>query len=100
MTTQERFSEDWGIDGDRVPVIVRMAKECGKLNEKGCNGDPHPRNPNPDDKNRSMELWDHACAVATSELLRYVERFGFTAVAYTGLYPTLMRGDRFVEIPY
>lgn len=95
-----RFAADWGIDIDRVGVIVRLARECGKLNEKATNGDPHPRNPNPDDKNRNMELWSHDCDVATAELLRYVETYGFTAIAYTGLYPTLKRGAQFVEVPY
>lgn len=100
MTTQERFATDWGIDIDRVLVIVRMAKECKRLNEKFSNGDPHPRNPDPADKNRNAELWGNAVDVAANELLRYVERFGFTGIEFAGLGPTLKRGEQFVEVPY
>lgn len=93
MTVQERFAADHSVDIDRVGVIVRMARECGNLNEHYSNGDPHP-------KNRNAELWGNAVDVASAELLRYVERFGFTDVVYTGLGPTLMKGKTFVEIPY
>ena len=86
---------------DRVLVMVRRAKELGKMNEKFCNGDYHPANKlAPADKNKNAELWAHAIKVGTQELLRYVETYGFTDVIYTGLGPTLKRGERFVEIPY
>ncbi len=101
MTTQERFAEDWGMPLDRVGKLVRLARECGKLNEHYCNGDPHPANTHrPDDKNKNAELWDHAHDLASHDLLRFVETYGFTEVVHTGLGPTLKRGEQFVEIPY
>ncbi len=100
-TTQERFAADWGMDVDRVHKLVRLARECGKLNEHFCNGDPHPANKlAPDDKNKNAELWGNAVDVATADLLSFVEAYGFTGIEYTGLGPTLKSGDRFVEVPY
>ena len=100
MTTQDRFAKDWGMDIDRVHKMVRIAKDCGRLNEKAVNGDPHPRNSNSEDKNRNMELWQHDCDVSTAELERFVNSYDFQEVAYTGLYPCLKKDGNFIEIPY
>ena len=100
MTNQERFVADWHIDVDRVHKIVRLAKEIGKLNEHFCNGDPHPGNPTPEDKNRNSELWGNAVDVAVAELAGFANAYGFTEVVFTGLGPTLKRGSQFVEVPY
>ena len=99
MTPVQRFASDWNMPEDRVTTMVRLAKSCGRLNEKACNGDPHPHNRTPSDKNHNSEMWTHDCNVATAAMERFVEAYGFT-VAYTGLYPCLKRGEQFVEIPY
>lgn len=100
MTTQKRFAEDWKMDVDRVHMIVSLAKECARANEHSVNGDPHPRNPVKDDKNANSKLWLHDCDVLTASLERYISSYGFTGVVYTGLGPTLKRGDLYVEVPY
>ena len=96
----KRFADDHGVDIDRVPVIVRLADECCRLNTMYCNGDPHPHNPDPTDKNRNAELWGNATDVAAAELGRYVERFGFR-VEFNGLRPCLRdAAGRYIEIPH
>ena len=97
---RERFAKEHGIDVDRVNVIVRLADECAKLNEKYCNGDPHPRNPTPTDKAKNSELWGNAVDVAAAELQRYVDRFGLK-VQFTGLRPCLQdKAGRWFDIPH
>ncbi len=101
MTTQERFAEDWGMPVGRVEQLVGLARECAQLGEHVCNGARHPRNKlHPEDKNKNAQLWGNAQDVATAELLRLAESYGFTDVIYAGLGPTLKRGEQFVEIPY
>jgi len=98
---QERFATEYGVDIDRVPVLTRLADECARMGEKECNGDPHPRNPEPTNKSESARLWGHARDVAAAELLRYAERFGFVKVDFAGLRPCLRdKAGRYVEIPH
>jgi hypothetical protein len=100
MTRRERFAEEYGMDLDRVHKLVRMAAECKSLNERYSNGDPHPESRVSSDKNRNAELWSNALDVATAELVRFVQQYGFDGVAYTGLAPTLKRAGRYVEVPF
>lgn len=100
MTSAERFAHEYGIDVDRVAVLVRLGVECAQLGTHECNGDPHPRNPDKSDKNVNARLWGHDRDVAAAELLRYAETYGFTAVEFNGLYPTLKKNERDVYLPY
>jgi len=102
MTTQERFAEEYEMAMRRVQLIRGIANRCGQQNEKACNGDPHPAlavwaNK---DKNLCTKRWQADLDESTQQLLDTVKGHGFTGVEYTGLYPTLKRGDQFVEIPY
>ena len=36
----------------------------------------------------------------TAQIAALVKPYGFTGVEYTGLGPTLKRGEQYVEIPY
>lgn len=99
MTERERFAADYGIDVDRVGKMARYAAEAKYHNEKACNGDPHPLNRNPEDKNRNSELWAHRVEIDANELLRLAQQYGFDSVEFTGLRPCLKKAGRFVEIP-
>ena len=85
---------------DRVNTLVRLAKECGKLNELAVNGDPHPRVYDKTDKIANAKRWEQDLNGATAELERFAQQYGFTSVVYTGIGPTLKKGETFVEIPY
>jgi hypothetical protein len=100
MTAQERFAEDWGMPLVGVQMMVETAMKCGRCNEAAVNGDRHRNSDNRDDKNANTKEWLRDLERQTEELLKIVKPYGFTAIAYTGLGPTLRRGDRYVEIPY
>ncbi len=100
MTVQERFAEDWSMPQDKVREMVALAKRAGDANTHSCNGDPHPSYPNASDKNHNSQRWGAIVDDLTRQIAALVAPFGFTEVVYTGLGPTLKRGERFVEIPY
>jgi hypothetical protein len=100
MTAKERFAEDWKMPLAEVGQLVKLARDAGKCNEAFSNGDWHSSNANPADKNRNAQLWGAEVDAHTVRILALVKPYGFTAVEYTGLGPTLKRGEQFVEIPY
>jgi hypothetical protein len=100
MTAQERFAEDWKMPLAKVRQLVSFAKRAGDANTHYCNGDPHPSYPNASDKNFNAQRWGAIVDDLTKQIADLVKPYGFTEIVYTGLGPTLKRGDRFVEIPY
>jgi hypothetical protein len=100
MTAQERFAEDWKMPLQDVQRVRRLAKWAGKGNEHYCNGDPHEDATDQTDKNECAKLWAAEVDAASEGILLIVRDYGFTAIEYTGLGPTLKRGEQFVEVPY
>lgn len=100
MTTQERFANDYGMTLETVRELVTLAKWAGRGNEGECNGDPHADSPDRTDKAANARCWARDVERITGQIERLVTPYGFTAVVYTGLGPTLKRGEVYVEIPY
>jgi hypothetical protein len=100
MTVQERFAADYGMPLELVQKLVRLANRAGLCNEHACNGSPHPFSGDKADKNANAELWNDEVNRITRQIADLVRPYGFTAVEYTGLGPTLKRGEQFVEVPY
>lgn len=96
----KRFAADYNMAAGMVEILSRLADTCARTNEKGCNGDPHPSNPDPADKNENARLWGKDLEVFTARLAGMVEPAGLT-VEYAGLRPCLRDGaGRYVEIPH
>lgn len=100
MTVRERFAREHGMTGDEVRRLVRLARMAGERNERFCNGDPHPNSSDPEDKSENSAHWATSMNAVTDAIIELITPHGFTGVEYTGLGPTLKRGERFVEIPY
>lgn len=100
MTVQERFAQDWNMPLLAVQMLVEYARKCFRANVGYCNGDPHRNSDDKKDKNANAKEWQRDLGRLTDRLRILVEPYGFTDVAYTGLGPTLMRGTRYVDIPY
>ena len=98
-SARARFARDYQMGEDSVDTLVWLARQAFDANERRVNGDPHPQNKDPDDKNRNAAYWGREVDQFTKRIRNLTECFGFTDVVYTGLGPTLMRGDLFVEIP-
>ena len=97
---QKRFAADHGLPEIAVTRIVRIAKFAFEANEHACNGDPHPWQKNKADKNANADAWGVTLEGHTRDLLEVIRPYGFTDVVYTGLGPTLKKGEVFVEVPY
>lgn len=97
---RERFATDYGIPAASVAELVALSLRAGKANEHYSNGDPHPSYPNASDKNFNAQRWGAIVDDLTEQIRKLVTPFGFTDVVYTGLGPTLKRGEQFVEVPY
>lgn len=83
-----------------VLILVQTGSKAGRYNERYCNGDRHPRSENPEDKAENARHWKADVARAANDILTVAQPYGFTGVEFTGLYPTLKRGNQYVEIPY
>lgn len=99
LTRKQRFAEEYRMPMQSVVKLVRLAKRAGDCNTFSCNGDPFPGDPS-GDKNKNCRLWSEEVDKVTVDIANLVRPFGFTSVVYTGLGPTLKRGDSYVEIPY
>ena len=99
MTNKERFAEDYKMPLTQVKQLVSLAKQAGQANEHFCNGDAHPFDPNSSDKNLNSRLWKNTVDRLTEEIAELVAPYGFTDIVFTGLYPTLKRGNEYVQIP-
>jgi hypothetical protein len=105
---QERFSREYGMPLDQVEQLARLADQAKVCNEHACNGDtimvpsgvPGERFLRVTDKNAAAKLWEAKVDETTKLIAALVKPYGFTAVVYTGLGPTLKRGEQFVEVPY
>lgn len=97
---QKRFAAEWQMPEDSVDTLVWLAKQAGKANEHYSNGDPHSKSTDPTDKNENARLWSDEVDGFTKRIRNLTELYGFTDVVYTGLGPTLKRGEKFVEVPY
>lgn len=95
----EKFAEEYGLPGHAARRLVRFANRAARENERACNGDPHPDNPNPADKNENARLWEADLNATTDAIKEIVVPAGLT-VEYTGLRPCLRKDGRYVEIPY
>ncbi len=100
MTVQERFADEFGMTRADVGKLVRLALQAGKAGEHFSNGDAFPGVEFFRSKEENSHRWEKEIARITTLIEDLVKPFGFTAVEYTGLGPTLKRGERFVEVPY
>lgn len=100
MTTQERFAAEHSMPLSDVQRLVMFAKKAFAANEHACNGDPHPSYPQASDKAFNSGRWHQIVDDCTASILTLVQGHGFTDVVYTGLGPTLKKGEQFVEVPY
>lgn len=100
MTAQERFAEDWHMPLPSVKLLAKLAARAGKSNEHYCNGDTHEYSADQTDKNENALRWGIEVNRYTDHIVMLIKPYGFTAIEYTGLSPTLKRGEQFVEIPY
>ena len=100
ITVQQRFANDWGMPIIEVGRLVKLAKLAGDANEHYSNGDPFPGISFFRDKNENARRWEKEVDRITDLITDLVKPYGFTAVVYTGLGPTLKRGEQFVEVPY
>ena len=100
MTVQERFAAEYGMPRKTVTQLVTLAKLAGKANEHFSNGDEFPGVSFFRDKNENARRWEKEVDRITDLIADLVKPYGFTAVVYTGLGPTLKRGEQFVEVPY
>lgn len=99
--TQKRFANDYSMTPATVARLVDRANYAGRCNERACNGDPFPvGNAQATDKNANMEAWRRELDTVANQIASLVAPYGFTEVVFTGLGPTLKRGEQFVEIPY
>lgn len=97
MTTKELFSREHDIPLPKVQKLVKLAKRYFDANEKYSNGDDHPHGKS---KSECSRLWGEEVDRITKEIYDLMEPHGFTDVVSTGLGPTLIKGQRYVEIPY
>jgi hypothetical protein len=95
-----QFAREHGMTTSEVSVLVQLARFAAEANEHACNGDPHPSYPNASDKAFNAQRWGAIVDDRTRQIVELVKPYGFTAVEYTGIGPSLKRGDRWVEIPY
>lgn len=100
MTTQERFATEHGMPILTVHMLVERARRAGRANEGASNGDRHRNSDDRNDKNANAREWERDLERETEEIRKMVAPYGFTEVVYTGLGPTLKRGEQYVEIPY
>jgi hypothetical protein len=100
LGVRSRFAEDYGMPREAVDQLVGFAVRAGDANEHCVNGDPHPSYPNATDKNFNSQRWGAIVNDLTKQIADLVRPYGFTGIEYTGLGPTLKRGDRFIEVPY
>jgi hypothetical protein len=98
MTVQDRFALEWNMPLAEVQRLVRLARKAGDCNEHSCNGDRFSANGL--SKSDNAELWAAQCSATTAEIAKLIKPYGFTAIEYCGLGPTLKRGEQFVEVPY
>jgi hypothetical protein len=97
---RKRFAEDHGMPIAEVEQLVALALKAGKCNEHACNGDGHPAFPNASDKSFLAGQWKAIVRDCTHDIEKLTKPYGFTEVVYTGLGPTLKKGDQWVEVPY
>src|SRR5688500_11797527 len=93
MTSEEKFGQQYGMNEDRVRVLFRRARALAKLGVKVCNGDPHPKNRNQDDKSENARLWQHVLDCDAVEVERYAQQYGFKGIEFNGLTPSLITKD-------
>jgi hypothetical protein len=97
---RRRFAADIGLSLETATLVVALADKAARCNERECNGDPHPKNPDRADKNRNAELWGADLEAVAAELAALVAPAGLT-VEFTGLRPCLRdAAGRFIEIPH
>lgn len=105
---QKRFAREHGMPSHEVARLVRLANQAHTCNEHASNGDPYYREKGPGvvgyihvaDKNECARFWSAKLDETTEMIRRLVTPYGFTDVVYTGLGPTLKKGETFVEVPY
>lgn len=97
---RRRFAEENGMPADAVARLVRLCNRRARCAEHECNGDRHPENANPDDKNVNAALWGVCVDRAQEQIRELVKPFGLVPDFGIGLFPVLKRGDRYVEVPY
>lgn len=88
-----------GMSVGGANMLFRLVRLAGKQNTHFCNGDPHPDNPNPSDKNTNAQLWEYDFNKTTILLQKLVAPHGFT-VLYDGIFPSFEIDGRtvFAEI--
>lgn len=88
----------------KVTKLIGLMQWCDvriKAATAECNGDPHPDNPNPADKNRNCELWAPEIEKADEKILAAAKDLGFTDVDFGyGLVPVPKLGKYDVHLPF
>lgn len=100
MTAYERFAREHDIPIDKVRKLVKLASQRGNAATYGCNGEPHKLSKDQWDKNENARNWDKEVESFDAKIMELMKPFGFTAVVATGLGPTLMKGEKYIDIPY
>ncbi len=102
MTRQERFADEWDMPIAEVLLLVGLAKHAGRCGEHICNGDKEDGSAEPDTnkKHDNAQRWRKQQDEIDARIVALVAAYGFTAIEYCGLGPTLKRGEQFVEVPY
>jgi hypothetical protein len=95
---QNRFVQDWRIPAHLVAKLVALADLAKQQNEHACNGDPHANSTDRANKSKNAAAWESELDKTTADIETLVLPYGF-GVTYTGLRPTLTRGEHYVEIP-
>lgn len=94
MTALQRFARDHSMPHHTAAKMRRLAENAGRANVAASNGDPHPMNPDPTDKNENARLWSDDLDTITDTLLTIAVAHGFAGIEYNGLYPTLIKNGR------
>jgi hypothetical protein len=88
-----------GMSVGGVNTLFRLVRLAGKQNTYFCNGDPHPDNLNPSDKDKNAQLWGSSFNKTIHFIKTLVAPHGFTVLC-NGIYPSFEIDGRtvFAEI--
>ena len=86
------FAQTHDLPLTEVLRFQRLGREYAKQREAYCNGDPHPKASNPQDKNENRRLWDSDSDKTASRMTSFVRLWRFNHLDFgVGLYPTIQK---------
>jgi hypothetical protein len=105
MTPLQAFAKEHSVTLAEARYFRRMGELYAKAATHECNGDPHPDNPNPQDKNENARLWGITAAKYADNMETTAKKWGFHHLDFgVGFYPTLQKSesdsDGTVHFPY